>query len=488
MEKRRYALLGFILVIIIGIIGFRACTPQSVVSDITSSSSSAISGSGKAANEQQADTEPDISSKDGSGSSAASKSPKQDDSTQPDDKTTTSNGSGQSDIVGENNAHVVNTDNSSAASALEENLKIEVPSFDVLRVEPDGDVVIAGRATPKSTIEVVSGSSILGRAEANENGDFVVLFDDKLKSGDYQLVLRATSPDGKVATSLQTAIVSVPQTDKGDLLALVEEPGQASRMISLPQGKEENKEVSHIQNNTNNQGANTLDSDNITNNNGASSTGQTDSIASPKDQLAEDRPISVEAVEIEGDTIYVAGRALLGKRVNVYANDIVLGSSEISAEKRFLVRSHQPLKVGDYIIRADLLDEKNAIIATARVPFHREEGQNISAVAPAKQLMQMDVQPPKNAEIGQASLSDEQPNQEAALERAHGSIIIRKGDNLWTISKRNYGRGTRYTTIYSANRDQINNPDLIWPGQVFTMPEVPLNDDETSKVLKELAQ
>jgi nucleoid-associated protein YgaU len=50
------------------------------------------------------------------------------------------------------------------------------------------------------------------------------------------------------------------------------------------------------------------------------------------------------------------------------------------------------------------------------------------------------------------------------------SVIIRRGDNLWRISRRMLGKGVRYTTIYEANRDQIKNPALIYPGQVFDVP------------------
>jgi nucleoid-associated protein YgaU len=73
------------------------------------------------------------------------------------------------------------------------------------------------------------------------------------------------------------------------------------------------------------------------------------------------------------------------------------------------------------------------------------------------------------------------------LQKVEGSVIIRKGDNLWTISKRTYGQGTRYTTIYLANRDQIRNPDLILPGQVFVMPQQPLGDDEVQRRLQDSA-
>ena len=53
---------------------------------------------------------------------------------------------------------------------------------------------------------------------------------------------------------------------------------------------------------------------------------------------------------------------------------------------------------------------------------------------------------------------------------ATGLAIIRQGDNLWTIARRVYGEGIRYTQIFEANTDQIRNPDLIYPGQVFDLP------------------
>lgn len=54
---------------------------------------------------------------------------------------------------------------------------------------------------------------------------------------------------------------------------------------------------------------------------------------------------------------------------------------------------------------------------------------------------------------------------------ASGKAIIRSGDNLWTIASRVYGEGVRFTTIYQANRGQIRDPNLIYPGQVFELPE-----------------
>ncbi|TIT70124.1 MAG: LysM peptidoglycan-binding domain-containing protein, partial [Mesorhizobium sp.] len=57
------------------------------------------------------------------------------------------------------------------------------------------------------------------------------------------------------------------------------------------------------------------------------------------------------------------------------------------------------------------------------------------------------------------------------LEHADGAVVIRRNDTLWRISRRVYGHGVRYSTIYLANQDQIRNPNRIWPGQVFKVPE-----------------
>jgi nucleoid-associated protein YgaU len=57
------------------------------------------------------------------------------------------------------------------------------------------------------------------------------------------------------------------------------------------------------------------------------------------------------------------------------------------------------------------------------------------------------------------------------LESASGAVIIRRGDSLWRISRRVYGKGVRYSTIYLANQEQISDPHRIWPGQVFKVPE-----------------
>jgi nucleoid-associated protein YgaU len=50
------------------------------------------------------------------------------------------------------------------------------------------------------------------------------------------------------------------------------------------------------------------------------------------------------------------------------------------------------------------------------------------------------------------------------------TTIVSRGDSLWRISRATYGAGMRYAVVYKANRNQIRNPDLIYPGQIFVLP------------------
>jgi nucleoid-associated protein YgaU len=49
-------------------------------------------------------------------------------------------------------------------------------------------------------------------------------------------------------------------------------------------------------------------------------------------------------------------------------------------------------------------------------------------------------------------------------------VVVQPRQNLWRLARRAYGQGIRYTDIFEANRDQIRDPNLIFPGQVFAVP------------------
>lgn len=87
-----------------------------------------------------------------------------------------------------------------------------VPVFDIARIEQTGDAVIAGRAAPGATVELLRNGEHLDQAVADRTGQFVMV-PPRLPAGDYQLTLRSTQPDGKLATSRQSIAVAL---DEGD--------------------------------------------------------------------------------------------------------------------------------------------------------------------------------------------------------------------------------------------------------------------------------
>lgn len=63
-----------------------------------------------------------------------------------------------------------------------------------------------------------------------------------------------------------------------------------------------------------------------------------------------------------------------------------------------------------------------------------------------------------------------------------GYYVVRSGDCLWSIAKKFYGDGSKYTIIYNANKDKIKNPSLIMPGWKLKIPD----DSEIPKFTKEI--
>jgi nucleoid-associated protein YgaU len=83
-----------------------------------------------------------------------------------------------------------------------------VPVFDIARIEPTGDAVIAGRAAPGAVVELLRNGERHDRAVADQSGQFVMV-PPRLPPGDYELTLRSIQPDGKQATSKQSVAVAL---------------------------------------------------------------------------------------------------------------------------------------------------------------------------------------------------------------------------------------------------------------------------------------
>lgn len=163
--------------------------------------------------------------------------------------------------------------------------------------------------------------------------------------------------------------------------------------------------------------------------------------------------VSVDAVESEKGKIFVAGKATPGSTIRVYMGSDYLGEATAGPEGGWLLETERDVAAGKHDVRADLVRGAGGeVLARAEVTFEREPDAVILTQVTAE------------------GAAGEGPGASASATASVPNVIIRKGDNLWTISRRLYGEGIRYTTIYKANQKQIRNPDLIYPGQVFLTP------------------
>jgi nucleoid-associated protein YgaU/type II secretory pathway pseudopilin PulG len=542
----------------------------------------------------------------------------------------------------------------------------DAPSFDVLRVEPDGSTVIAGRATPNADVAVSDGEKVISTVKAGATGDFAVVLDQPLPAGDHQLVLQAKGTNGQAVTSEEVATISVPKDKKGELLAMVSKPGEASRIMTMPDAAPAGAKTdapaaadAKPAQETQTAAAETPSAVIVQSN------------ASASASAALDPEVQVSAVEIEGDKLFVAGKAPKDRSVRVYADDKLVAEVKVNEKGRFVADNTMPLTVGEHTIRADVLSADGARVEfRASVPFFRPEGAQMAAVAgeaggattspmqplafgaydkareeagkaidllkglfangrtptaeelaaarssteialktlaeiktpdnvdpvaqemaaktageaakalallkalpqnasdvqaaldkiddavtsatgpaietaaaqPAKSAEPKSVEPTTAPAVEAASADPKQPItpaeqaaepakpdepkaelavepvkpaatetkaaqpatadaapekpaastetktaaaegepkviQQAPLQHSETSVIIRRGDTLWQISRRVYGQGVRYTTIYLANEAQIEDPDRILPGQIFGVPDKPLDNAE----------
>ncbi|MBY3132418.1 LysM peptidoglycan-binding domain-containing protein [Rhizobium laguerreae] len=477
------------------------------------------------------------------------------------------------------------------ANTAAENTGPKLPAFDVLRVEPDGSTVIAGSAEPNGKLEVLDGEKVVTTANVDASGDFAAVLDDPLPAGDHQLVLKFTGKDGKSTLSEEVATISVPKDGNGaNLLAMVSKPGTASRIITAPKAGTEVADASNPMAppaapaaTSAATGELALQTPNLT----ATPSGGADTAPAIPGTAAPDKTnvpdVMVNAVEIEGNKIFIAGTTRSNAKVIGYADDRLVGQDTAGSDGHFVIDGVVALSVGDHKIRVDVVDPAGKVIVRAAVNFNRPAGDQVRVAAqsaPAEAngassmvLLDEGELGKLKAEVGKAfgllkglfadgklpgaeqlaaarsatefalrSVADFRPaadapdafrqtsgsasqvagnalkllqglpgdaksvgaaleklggmiaeltaapapatpsandvgsNQPKTIEQApltanNAAVIIRRGDTLWQISRRTYGLGVRYTTIYIANEDKIINPDRIRPGQIFGLPK-----------------
>ena len=430
------------------------------------------------------------------------------------------------------------------------------PSFDIVRIEPDGNTVIAGQALPESTVSVFLGENELTSQTVPHPGSFVFFMDLPVREGPISLSLVEVTREGNRFTSEEVVLVIPTRPDEkpkvvvadgegatviqdgeradreGDPAEVADrstgettQPGDSVDEDAGDPGKQplevvadspgapavqgagagesgtEHVEVADDSTPETTQpgaepgsadpgdadeqptgvvaegGGATVDPDSGEGESGAgpvevaeyvdrtttrpdegddlvSGDGEELDVSLMADGTGEtggrlfagEPPaLSLDTVsyDLEGDVV-AAGRGQGEREVRVYVNNRLASSSKVQTDGNWRVELRN-VREGVHTLRVDEVDPQGNVQARVESPFKRE-------ILPRETLI---------------SLNVAQPLATARLTR----VTIQPGHTLWAIAKDAYGQGVKYVQIYEANLDQIRNPDLIYPGQVFDVPD-----------------
>ena len=161
-----------------------------------------------------------------------------------------------------------------------------------------------------------------------------------------------------------------------------------------------------------------------------------------------ERPEAMEQIALdtisysEAGEVQLAGRAGGQATVRVYLDNKAV--ADIGADAGGQWKGElSGIKPGIYTLRLDALNAGGEVVSRLETPFKRESPEVLNP--PAQENM---------------------PDQAPVIR----AVTVQKGDTLWAISRERYGDGVLYVRVFDANRDSIRDPDLIYPGQVFSIP------------------
>ncbi|WP_299657109.1 LysM peptidoglycan-binding domain-containing protein [uncultured Tateyamaria sp.] len=379
-----------------------------------------------------------------------------------------------------------------------EALPLDPPSIDEVRVEPDGLTVIAGRAVPGSKVAVLLDGAENTETTTDDGGSFAAITIlpqspkarvltviqrvgmDEIASVDEVILAPQAQPAPEpeaqkpVGVAAADAQEGAPDPVANDVAATVlepvetpTEPAPATTFSTLetPQVAEAAGDIAEPETVANAPATEPTVSTEVaqapvvpqptpppeveTVNAPEAPADTTDvtvlrSTADGVEVLSNTPPDALDNIALDsisysdqGD-VELAGRAQPeADAVRVYVNNAPVADIEVSADGNW--RGELPqIDTGTYTLRVDELNAEGEVTSRVETPFRREDP---------------DV-------LAQADTEDAPATQ----------ITVQAGNTLWAIARDRYGEGTLFVQVFEANRDRIRNPDLIFPGQVFALP------------------
>ena len=162
-------------------------------------------------------------------------------------------------------------------------------------------------------------------------------------------------------------------------------------------------------------------------------------VLGPGPQIMDRVALDAITYDAAGD-IQLAGRAPEDRTLHVYVDNRPVTAGPVGArgDWRLTLPDVDP---GTYTLRIDELGPDGTVASRVETPFRREAPEDVAAL---------------RAGDGGATITTQ---------------TVQPGNTLWAIARENFGDGILYVRVFEANADQIRDPDLIYPGQVFVIPD-----------------
>lgn len=382
------------------------------------------------------------------------------------------------------------------------------PRFDLVRVDGYGSTVVAGRGPSGGVVRVLLDGEMVAQAVADRRGSFVALFSLGPSTRARALTLEAESVEGTRHTSAETALVSpfsgvvadnAETSRSAEAQTVAEAPPAVATTQTPADGATDTTAPGAPALSTRLEGARaeagqspefpTLPAPVADATIGADTTaparpapGDGPAVprpsapsvvivaregarpASPEPQP--DRPglpgvanvvIDTISYDTEGEVVLV-GRALPNTQIQLYLNNRLVAQTQVNDIGLWRSRV-TGIARGIYTLRADEVDASGAVLSRFETPFERALREDALRAAQAQAT------PAGDAAQGTA-FRDYAPGARSVA----GIVTVQPGFTLWRIARENYGDGFEYVRVFNSNRGRIRDPDLIYPGQVFTVP------------------
>ena len=292
--------------------------------------------------------------------------------------------------------------------------KVEI---DLAQVRPDGNAVFAGKAPPGAEVTVFEGEIVLGTTTADASGEWVIVPEKALGTGEHLISVGAKTEGGDADIADVTLAIKVGETtDEQPLVALLPQTEtEIPQLLQSPDDQAETAQQIVIAE-------------------------RADAPATAEEAMAADPAMAVAGPAIaprslswkEGGALTVSGVSRGGVSVRATAAGNGFGAADIGADGAWQVTGRVDLDRARRVMLFALVDEAGTTVATYELPVATRD---LSQGLDGSRL-----------------------------------VIVQQGDALWRIAYRSYGEGIKYVDIVRRNAAAINDPDLIFPNQIFAIP------------------